>query len=299
MKTPLKHDVESHLDLENYLIQEFKDRLDIIKYSPQQILFLGSKSLGLLNFLQNKYPGAKIIQLDPDPIGRIQDSPLQNKILKNFFQKIFCPTKSSSQILQISGSFEQIPLAKNSVNMIISNLEIFDSDLKKSLPEISRVLNKNGLLMLSFPGPDTFLELRLAMASMDSQAHIGIFPDMHDLGDQLLAARFKDPVMDTEKISFNFLSIQDLFKFIKKNKKNIRKKALLDRPKFLYGKHKWSAWQNNYLKNPDGTYPVQFEINFAHAWGTDPIQSKDPDGYTRVSLEILKKTQPERIPCPK
>lgn len=264
--------------LENYLLQEFSDRLKIIQFIPEKILLLGHQySPLLIQKIQAQYPNSQITQLSPKPNFR------KNITTKNnWIKKLF--SKKKSEITPILSTFETLPFSKNSFDMVISNLEIFNSDLKQSIPEISRILKKEGLLMLSLPGPDCFLELRTAMASWDTHPHLDIYPDMHDLGDQLIKAPFKDPVMDVERIKINLPSLHTVFKLIQ-----IIRPYPLQFTKFLYTPRSFKHWEKNYPKNLDGSYPVQFEINFAHAWGLDPLQTKNLEtGETRVSLDILK-----------
>jgi len=288
------------IQIENYLTQELLDRLEIIKITPQKILVLG-QSAGtedLLKKLQNRYSKSAIILLSLSDSDFVSAPALETDPKgQRGGRKIDWPSKLSkifklphSPVNKISGSFDSLPFIKNSFDLIISNLHIFNSDLKKSLPELSRILKKDGLLMLTLPGPDTFLELRQAMAYIDSHTHVPIFPDMHDLGDQLIKAKFKDPVVDSERFILNLKNLEILLKNLKKIKKykNIKLKQDPNFPRFLYAKNKFDIFKKNYLINSQGAYPVQFEITFAHAWGTDPQQTIDLEGYARVSLEGLK-----------
>ncbi len=311
-------DINLNQQIENYLNQELLERLEIIKITPKKILLLG-ENLHLENLLKNKYPKSEIILFSNSPSlwpcklvspREEKNQSSQEFRKKSWLSKIFKSPADPS--IFISGSFDSLPFIKNSVDLIISNLHIFNSDLKKSLPELSRILQKDGLLMLTLPGPDTFLELRKAMACIDSHTHIPIFPDMHDLGDQLLKSKFKDPVMDTERFILKIKNIKILLKNLKKIKKNKNFKLIQDPnfPRFLYTKNKFDLFKENYKascspalplvemgmgmemkmgqKAQDLEYPVQFEITFAHAWGTDPQQIIDQEGYARVSLEGLK-----------
>lgn len=277
--------------IEDYLNQELLARLEIIKISPKKILILGD-NLNLKNLLQIHYPKSEIILLSPSsPAGRTHKSASTHKTKTFSFFKMFkSPKDLIASYFTMTGSFNDLPFIKNSFDLIVSNLHIFNSDLKKSLPELSRTLKKDGLLMLTLPGPDTFLELRQAMAHIDSHTHIPIFLDMHELGDLLVKAKFKDPVIDSERFVLNLKNLKNLLKSLKNIKKfkNIKLKPDPNFSRFLYTPRKFNIFKNNYLTNFQGEYPVQFEITFAHAWGTDPQQIIDPEGYARVSLEGLK-----------
>jgi len=272
--------------IRDYLLTELLERLEIIKINPQKILLLGENSdldSNLKNNLNKKYPKAEIFYLSPGLFSGLlnplknQASPLQpQSLLQRFAQKI--SHKNIQTIDKISGDFNDLPLRQNSVDLIISNLDIFNSDLKKSFPELSRVLKKDGLLMLTLPGPDTFLELRRALNLIDLSQNFPpfpVFPDMHDLGDQLIKSKFKDPVLDTERF---ILNLNNLNIFLEN----------LNFLKITHSPEQIKNCESHYLKNTQGEYPIQFEINFAHAWGTEPQQVIDPEGYARVSLSGLK-----------
>ena len=76
-----------------------------------------------------------------------------------------------------------------------------------------RMKSTTGLVFLfSFTsfGPDTLRELRAAWAAVDDAAHVNRFPDMHDVGDLMMASGFSQPVVDAELIHMQYQRLQDL-----------------------------------------------------------------------------------------
>ena len=67
-----------------------------------------------------------------------------------------------------------------------------------------RALAVDGFVMFSCLGPDTLRELRAPYADAGWPPPAQDFTDMHDWGDQLVAAGFAEPVMDMEHITLTF-----------------------------------------------------------------------------------------------
>ncbi|MFV0680761.1 biotin synthase [Ottowia sp.] len=72
------------------------------------------------------------------------------------------------------------------------------------LADWQRALAVDGFVMFSCLGPDSLHELRALYAAQDWPPPAQDFTDMHDWGDQLVAAGFADPVMDMERITLTF-----------------------------------------------------------------------------------------------
>lgn len=126
-------------------------------------------------------------------------------------------------------------------------------------------MNVNACLMFTSLGPDTFKELKNAWSTVHSYAHINEFPDMHDVGDCLMAERFLDPVMDMELLSVHYETLPKLIQSLKKQGvKNINQA----RNKGLTGKESWKRFEQNYasMLTETGRYPLTYEIVYGHAW---------------------------------
>lgn len=248
--------------------EEILERLEYIKFKPKRILDLGAGNCAHSEQLNKRFSNAQVFALDQD------FSALSSFTPKGLFRK---------KVQRVAGCVTQLPLATNSVDMVFCNMVLHQTDLPNSLKEIFRVLAPEGLLMLSLPGPDTFIELRQTMQLIDDCAHVHVFPDMHDVGDQLLKLGFKDPVMDTEHATLHFESMDHLFDSLtQSNERNHHP----ERTKHLIGKHRWEQMKQNHPEN----FPATIETNFAHAWGNERLQHTDEMGTTFVSLDSLRKT---------
>jgi len=98
-----------------------------------------------------------------------------------------------------------LPLPDHSVDVLHSNLCFqWIDDLQALFGECVRVLKPGGLLLFSTFGPDTLKELRAAWAQADQQPHVSRFLDMHDLGDAMIAAGLRDPVLDVDRYTLTY-----------------------------------------------------------------------------------------------
>ncbi len=98
-----------------------------------------------------------------------------------------------------------LPLADHSVDVLYSNLCFqWVDDLPALFGECMRVLKPGGFLAFSSFGPDTLKELRAAWAEADQQPHVGRFLDMHDVGDAMLNAGLRDPVLDVFRYTLTY-----------------------------------------------------------------------------------------------
>ncbi len=80
------------------------------------------------------------------------------------------------------------------------------ADPQALLADWQRALAVGGFVMFSCLGPDTLRELCALYARLGWPPPAQEFTDMHDWGDQLLAAGFADPVVDMEHLTLTFES---------------------------------------------------------------------------------------------
>lgn len=146
-------------------------------------------------------------------------------------------------------------------------------------------MKANGCLMFTTLGPDTFKELKNAWAGINHYAHVNEFPDMHDVGDCLMAEHFLEPVMDMEWLSVHYETLSKLLKSIKsQGVKNINSA----RNEGLTGKNSWKQFEQNYPQTPNGKYPLTYEVVYGHAWKGD--QRKSENGVeTLISISQIRR----------
>jgi malonyl-CoA O-methyltransferase len=74
------------------------------------------------------------------------------------------------------------------------------------------VLKPGGLLLVSTFGPDTLFELRGAFSEADDAPHVSLFPSIGQFGDALIAAGFKNPVLDRDEFTLRHADLAALMR---------------------------------------------------------------------------------------
>jgi malonyl-CoA O-methyltransferase len=166
----------------------------------------------------------------------------------------------------------QLPLQTGSVDMVFANLLLpWIDDLSAGFVEITRVLRKDGVFVFSTLGPDSLAELRAAWGSLDRDWHVNAYVDMHDIGDAIVRAGLRDPVLDVDKIAVSYPDsaalYQDLTRCGARN-------CLAARRNSLTGKRRFARMEERLAEAFVGA-PLTFglELVYGHAWGGGPRQS--------------------------
>lgn len=227
------------------------ERLHYLKITPHRILDLGcgpgffSKELSLM------YPDAQIVGLD-----------LAQLMLLQARKKHSWRRKWSL----VTADMMRMPFASGAFDLVFANQVIHWSDaLAGVFRELNRVMNVNACLMFTTLGPDTFKELKNAWSLVNHYAHTNEFPDMHDVGDCLMAEHFLEPVVDMELLAVHYETLSKLVKSLKaQGVKNINPA----RNQGLTGKESWKQFTQNYssMQTDKGKYPLTYEVVYGHAW---------------------------------
>jgi len=246
--------------LQREVATRLSQRLDYIKHQPKKALDIGCGTGFITHDLLKRYPKADIIALDLS-LNMLQQTTSTNR---SSWKKWF--SAKSNNLQAVCADAEQLPLKKQSVDLITSSLMLqWSNDLNKTFSGFHASLAPNGLLLFSTFGPDTLKEIRESWALVDSQPHTSDFSDMHEIGDALLQAGFINPVTDMEVITMTYRSVRQLMKDIK----NIgASNTHAGRSKGLMGKNKLQAFERAYekFKTNEGLYPASWEIIYGHAW---------------------------------
>ena len=134
-----------------------------------------------------------------------------------------------------------------------------------------RALAVDGFVMFSCLGPDTLQELRALYARLGWPPPAHEFTDMHDWGDQLVAAGFAEPVMDMEHITLTFDSPARLLQELRELGRNLH----LQRFGALRGRG-WHARLQAALAETQvapasgGALSLTFEVIYGHAVRAPP-----------------------------
>ncbi len=250
------------------------DRLEWVRLEPQVIIDIGARTGYTTQLLTQRYPRAQIIATD---------------WAENLLQQVI---PSEPNVLRICAEPEKLPIPSQSVDLIIANLVWHWVDERaQCLQEWRRLLKPGGLVLFTTCGPDTLYELRASFAAVDTQAHVHLFLDMHDIGDALMAAQFVDPVMQAEHIHFTYSSLAGLWRDLRQSGVA---NALDTRRRSLTGKTRWQLMLAEYEKffSPEHGWPATMEVIYGLGWaGEPPGSSQDDRGEVVIPIERIRRRQ--------
>lgn len=157
-----------------------------------------------------------------------------------------------------------LPVADGQVDVLVSNLCIqWIEDLPALLAGFRRVLRPGGLLLVSTFGPDTLHELRMAFAD-DDAPHVSAFAPIAAVGDALVAAGFRDPVLDRDEFVRGHADLPDLMRELRAlgatNAAGSRRRTLTGRARFARAAAAYEPLRR------DGLLPSTWEVVYAQAW---------------------------------
>ncbi|MQR00246.1 methyltransferase domain-containing protein [Glaciimonas soli] len=265
------------------------ERLALVKIAPQQVLDAGCGDGADIYTLQQRFAEARLIGMDGAfpmlAAARDQQQMAQSSV--NRLLKKWLPIKSNRlESDLICGDFAQLPLARDAVDLVWSNLALhWHPQPDRVFAEWRRVLRVDGLLMFSCFGPDTFKELRAAFAAVDDTPHVLPFVDMHDFGDMLVNAGFATPVMDMEVITVTYDSAEKLLA----DARSFGGNPLATRNKGLQGRAGWHRLLDalEATRRNDGKLALTFEIIYGHAFR--PTAKTTASGESIVQWDLGKK----------
>ena len=166
------------------------------------------------------------------------------------------------------------------------------NDLPATLAEFRRVLKPDGLLLFSTFGPDTLLELREAYwQAGEKNPPLSPFAAIQQIGDAMIAAGFKNPVLDRELYQLTYSDVRSLMKELKAIGAN---DARPQRSRGLSGKTRLQNMTAAYEKlRVNNVLPSTWEVVTVMAWGPAPGVSRREQGADIASFPA------DRIPVRK
>ena len=258
---------EQHDALQREVQQLLLDRLGFYLQAPQRVLDVGAGTGRGSALLKERYGKAEVIAVDL-AVPMLQAAKQHSRWLKPF--------------QRVCADATALPFPDHSVDVLHSNLCFqWIDDLAALFGECARVLRPGGLLAFSTFGPDTLRELRAAWAAADRQSHVSRFLDMHDVGDAMLGAGLRDPVLDVDRFTLTYSSPAMLLKELKGLGATHADTA---RERHLTGKRHYRRMLEAYeAMRVDGRIPATWEVVTAHAWGPPPGQSRRGAGGGEIA----------------
>lgn len=230
------------------------ERLSPVVVEPSRVLDLGCATGSGTNALTRTYRKSEIIALD------LSMPMLARAKRRGTFL---------SRPRAVQADARALPLQKASVDLALANLLLpWIPDLDTVFAELARVLRPGGVFAFVTLGPDSFGVLREAWSTVDRDAHVGIFPDMHVIGDALVGAGLADPVLDVDRLTVTYGSTDALFAdLVASGTRN----PLATRRKTLCGRGRFAAFREAInARSTSDKLNVELELVYGHAWGAGP-----------------------------
>jgi len=246
------------------------ERLGFYLETPQRVVDVGAGTGRGTALLKQRYPKAEVIAVDLAlPMLRVAKQ--HSSWLKPF--------------RRVCAEATHLPLADHSVDVLYSNLCFqWVDDLPALFGECMRVLKPGGFLAFSSFGPDTLMELRAAWAEADQLPHVARFLDMHDVGDAMLNAGLRDPVLDVFRYTLTYSEPRKLLEELQGLGATNADRA---RARGLTGKGRYQRMLAAYeAMRVDGRIPASWEVVSAHAWGPPVGQPRRVPGGEVATFSI-------------
>ena len=243
-------------------------RLSPVRIQPHIILDLGCATGSGSKPLTRRFRGCRVISLDTS-FAMLRLAARRKSIF----------TKRPA--LQCDAS--RIPLKGGSVDLVFANMLLpWIDDLPACLSDIARVLRKDGVFAFATLGPDSLSEVRAAWRSIDADWHVNAYPDMHDIGDALVRAGLRDPVLDVDHLTVTYRNTDALYRDLTRTG---GRNCLRGRRKALTGKNRFHAMDQLLAANmTEDVLSLRLELVYGHAWGGGP---RLPEGEYRVDPALI------------
>jgi malonyl-CoA O-methyltransferase len=254
------------------------ERIEFQRHKPDVILDLGCGTGSASRTLATQNPQANVIALDwaPAMLARVTAEDKADPHLK-------------SGLRPVCADMHALPLAARSVDLIFSSLALqWSYDLPAIFREFRRIMKADAMLVFTCFGPDTLFELKQSWRAVDDLPHVNDYPDMHDIGDELLAAGFREPVMDAERLTLEYPDVMSLMRELKGiGAHNVASQ----RQHSLTGKSRIKAMLQAYEQFRRGDrYPASYEVIYGTAFAPaegQPVKTPEGDVAT-FSVDALR-----------
>jgi malonyl-CoA O-methyltransferase len=270
---------DHHAVLQREIESRLLERIEFQRADPAIILDLGCGTGSASRILSDRYHGSRVLALD-----------WSAAMLSLTRQQPKSDTHTFAGLSPLNADMHALPLAAQSVDLVFSNLALqWAYDLPEIFREFRRVMKADAMLVFSCYGPDTLYELKQSWRAVDEWQHVNDHPDMHDIGDELLAAGFREPVMDAERLTLQYPDVRSLMRELKAlGEHNVAR----NRFKGLTGKKRLNGLLEAYQQfQKNHRFPASFEVIYGTAFAPAQGQPmKTPKGdVATFSVDALRR----------
>ncbi len=245
-------------------------RLQPVVIDARVVVDLGCATGSATRRLARRFRGAKIMAVD-----------LSRQMLEQ------CRGKQGwfSKVSAIQADASALPFADQGIDIVFANLMLpWADDLAQLAEEVSRVLREDGLFVFATLGPDSLLELRDAWADVDDYEHVNRFLDMHDVGDALVRAGLREPVLDVDRLTVTYDNAAALFRDLTASG---ARNALTNRNRSLVGKGRLEAVRRHLEgAGPGDKISLDLELVYGPCWGGGPRRASGDVRIDPASISI-------------
>jgi len=263
---------DAYAVLEREIESRLLERLEYFQQEPSLVVDIGCGTGSASRLLSSLFESANVIALD-------WSAAMLEQVTKT-------ETESS---WPLCADMHALPLAARSADLVFSNLALqWSNDLTMVFHEFRRIMKPGAMLLFSCYGPDTLNELKQAWQAVDEQPHVSDFPDMHDIGDELMAVGFCEPVMDAERLTLEYPDVVALMRELKGSGSH---NVATQRFRGLTGKSHMQGMQQAYEPfQQNGRYPASYEIVYGAAFAPAEGQPvRTPEGEVATfSIDALR-----------
>jgi len=264
---------DQHAVLQREIESRLLERLEFQRLEPSMILDLGCGTGSASRTLTGQFPQAGVIALDWAPA---------------MLAKVGAGQITRNGLSTLCADMHSLPLAARSTDLIFSSLALqWSYDLPAVFSEFRRIMKADAMLVFTCFGPDTLYELKQAWRAVDDLPHVNDYPDMHDIGDELLAAGFREPVMDAERLTLEYPDVMSLMHELKgigaHNVASQRSHGLTGKTRLKNMLQAYEPFRRG------GRYPASYEIIYGTAFAPrdgQPLKTAEGDVAT-FSVDML------------
>ncbi len=234
----------------DYAREILLERLAWLRPDPQVIVDVGCGTGRGMQWLRTRFDAAQILGVDVSQ-GMLAVAGRQSP---------------GAQL--VCGDATALPLAPHSVDLLFANLVLPWCDPQALLAEFARVLSPDGLLLMTTTGPATLQEVRRAWRGIDQDIHVHANLDMQGVGDLIVRAGLREPVLDTEQATLSYSSAASLHAELRATG---ALNAARGRAKTLTGTGRFRRYLNELgavSTGSEASLDITLDLIFAQAWGS-------------------------------